>query len=242
MKKKTWGVVLLVLGVMAILGSVVNGSAAEYANGVDLSEFTSILLEIAMVVGGIILIMKGKNGHSNCDTETNNAPIYMQQQSVPDSTAIASEQYKMKWFKFLIYFALFAGAFVNLAYGFSYISGGIYFSQTNGQVTADMVYSTYGAGLKVLDVIQGILMIVVAVFGVYTRMRLARYKINAPLCVYILYGTNAGLTLFYNIALLAVTGLNQLTSVNSITTIAVSIGCVLLNRVYFTKRKSLFVN
>ena len=94
---------------------------------------------------------------------------------------------------------------------------------TNGQVTADMVYGTYGVGLKVLDVIQGILMIAMAAFGIYTRIRLSKYKLKGTLCVYILYGAGVTLTLIYNIALLVVTGLNQLTSVSSITSLVVSV-------------------
>lgn len=60
MKKKVWGIILLVLGAMAIFGSIVNGSFAEYANGVGVAEITTIVLEIAMVVGGIVMIIKGK--------------------------------------------------------------------------------------------------------------------------------------------------------------------------------------
>ena len=60
MKKRVWGIVLLVLGAMSILGSIVNGSFAEYANGVGVSGITTIALQVAMVVGGIILIIKGK--------------------------------------------------------------------------------------------------------------------------------------------------------------------------------------
>ncbi len=175
----------------------------------------------------------------------NSAPVYEQQPvqnqyTVPTLNPVA--QHPMKWFKFLIYFALFFGAFINFVFGFNYITGGIYFSQTNGQVTAEMVYGTYGAGLKVLDVIQGILMIAIAAFGVYTRFRLSKYRTNAPLCVYVLYGAGAALTLLYNIALLVVTGLNQLTSVSSITSLVVTVGFILLNYAYFTKRKDLFVN
>ncbi len=60
MKKKTWGIILLVLGIMSVLGSVANGAFAEYANGVSLSELVSILIMIVMIVGGIVLISKNK--------------------------------------------------------------------------------------------------------------------------------------------------------------------------------------
>lgn len=60
MKKKVWGIVLLVLGVMALLGSVVNGTFAGLANGVDVSELTTLVLMIGMIVGGIVLLVKSK--------------------------------------------------------------------------------------------------------------------------------------------------------------------------------------
>ena len=68
-------------------------------------------------------------------------------------------QHPMNWFKFLIYFALFFGAFLELCFAINYMSGSIYFSQTNGQVTADMVYGMYGAPLKIVDVLYGILLL-----------------------------------------------------------------------------------
>lgn len=60
MKKKVWGIILLVLGVMSIFGAAVNGTFAKFANGVGVAEITTITLQIAMVVGGIVMIIKGK--------------------------------------------------------------------------------------------------------------------------------------------------------------------------------------
>lgn len=104
-----------------------------------------------------------------------------------------------------------------------------------------MVYAVWGSGLKVVDVIYGILLIAIAAFGVYTRFRLAKYRADAPLCVYILYGAGAALPLFYNAAVFAATGINQLFSVGNIISIAASVGFIFINRAYFTKRKDLFV-
>ncbi|MBR0467144.1 MAG: zinc ribbon domain-containing protein [Clostridia bacterium] len=150
-------------------------------------------------------------------------------------------KHPMKWFKFLIYFALIFGAIINFIFGMNYITGGIYFVQTNGQVSAETVYGTFGTGLKVLDIIYGFLLIAISAFGIYTECRLAKYKSNGPLCITILYAVAAGLTIFYDIALLAVTGLNQLTSGTNIFSIVFSVGFVLINYNYFKKRKELFV-
>lgn len=165
--------------------------------------------------------------------EAGYVPEYVPQQPVM--------QYKMKWYKFLINFALFASAVLNFVNGFNYITGGIYFAQSDGRVSAEMVYDMYGSGMKVLDVLLGISMIALAGFCIYTRSRLAKYKVNGPMCVYILYGVGTVLTPLYNLALWAVTGLNQLTSVNSVTTLGMSVGFLLLNYAYFAKRKELFI-
>lgn len=58
-KKKTWGIVLLVLSALALLGSLVNGT---YANGIGISELTTIALIIGMAIGGARLLKKEKDG------------------------------------------------------------------------------------------------------------------------------------------------------------------------------------
>ena len=148
----------------------------------------------------------------------------------------------MKWFKFLIYFSLFFGAIINIIFGLNYLTGGIYFVQSNGVTTANFVYSFFGNGLKTLDMIFGILMVGVGVFSIYTRFRLSNYKINGPLCVYILYGVSPVLTLFYNIGVGAITGISGVVSVGSFASIVVACVLIFANYRYFTKRKGFFVN
>ncbi len=125
-------------------------------------------------------------------------------------------------------------------FGFNYITGGIYAVQTNAQVTAETVYSYYGGGLKALDIFYGIIMLAIAGFGIFARFRLTKYKADGPKCIYIIYVAGAALSIIYNIALFAVTGLNEIFSVSSITSIITSALFVFLNYKYFTKRKDLF--
>ena len=176
----------------------------------------------------------------------NNAQIYGQQPPHNQfyTPAAPMAQHPMKWYKFLINFSLFFGALINFVFGFNYITGGIYFVQSNGEFSSDMIYGYYGGGLKALDVLYGIIMIAIAGFSIYSRFRLAKYKSNGPMCINILLGAGAGLTLLYNIAFLAITGLNINEVFNSqvITSIGVSIGMALGNYFYFKKRKALFVN
>ncbi len=148
----------------------------------------------------------------------------------------------MKWFKFLINFSLIAGAVLNVLIALSYITGTIYFSQTNGEVTAEMIYDTYGQGVQVLDIIYAVFIIGTAVFGIYTRFMLAKFKAKGPVCLYVLYAVSAVGGLIYNIALCAVTGVTEVLSASSFTSLAVSIGFLLANKSYFDKRKSKFIN
>lgn len=48
------------LGLMSILGAAVNGSFAEMAYGMGISEITTLVLELGLIIGGIILILKNK--------------------------------------------------------------------------------------------------------------------------------------------------------------------------------------
>ena len=43
-KKKVIGIVLLVLGILALVGSIANGSAAQWIHGVTLANVVTILL------------------------------------------------------------------------------------------------------------------------------------------------------------------------------------------------------
>ena len=66
----------------------------------------------------------------------------------------------MGWYKFLIYFALFAGAFLNVCYAVLYMTGSIYETE---QIDPLTVYSLY-PGVKAVDIVYGILLLVLAVF------------------------------------------------------------------------------
>lgn len=149
------------------------------------------------------------------------------------------QQYPMKWYKFLIYFSLFAGAVMNVISGIMVLSG----SQYDGK--ADLVYSFYD-GLKTTDTLFGIACIVTAVLFVYARFQLAGYKRNAPTALMIAYAVPLVATLIY---LIAVSSILSEAGVSTGDLISEQIGSMVgsaivlvANYVYFNKRKSLFVN
>ena len=56
-----------------------------------------------------------------------------------ESLDILETKYSMKWFKFLIYFSLFAGAAINISNGINLITGFIYSMQSSGEISAETV-------------------------------------------------------------------------------------------------------
>ena len=144
--------------------------------------------------------------------------------------------YELKWYKFLIYFALWASAVLNVFSAFAYFTGSMYGDAAN------RVYSYYG-GMKTLDVIMGLILLGLAVFSIYVRFQLAGFKTDAPKKLEYLYIANALVLLLYLLAASSVTGLSftELAS-GSWGSLAGSVAMIFINRTYFSKRETLFVN
>lgn len=58
--KMVGGIIMLVLGVLSVYGGFVNGSFADMMEyGFALSDIITIALEAGLILGGIVLIVKG---------------------------------------------------------------------------------------------------------------------------------------------------------------------------------------
>lgn len=145
----------------------------------------------------------------------------------------------MAWYKFLIYFGLIASAILNIIYGLNYISGGIYFVQTNGEVSAQQVYHYYGSSLQFVDSLYGFFLIIFAILAFVVRHKLAKYKPDSLIFVKIFYSIAAGVPFLYAILVSVVTG--QALAAQSITSVIVGLIILFLNIKYFKKRSHLFV-
>ena len=146
----------------------------------------------------------------------------------------------MAWYKFLIYFALFAGAIMNLVNGFGYLTGSIYIVETNGQITAEEVYNYYGYPAMVTDIMYGLFLVILAVFAFVLRSKLANYRPDAPKMLYIFYSLVAVVPLVYSIVVAAIT-LQPLAS-SSFSSLLGGLLILFLNVKYFKKREHLFVD
>ena len=61
MKKKTIGIILLVLGILAVIGGFANGTWAHLGEKNIITDVTVIVLEAVLIIGGIVMILKHKS-------------------------------------------------------------------------------------------------------------------------------------------------------------------------------------
>ena len=146
----------------------------------------------------------------------------------------------MGWYKFLIYFALFAGAIMNLINGIIFVTG----SQYGGRKEA--VYAFFG-GLKTIDVIMGIICFVLCVYAIITRVMLAGLKKAGPPMLYGFYIINiVSMILYYVFAFIILApsgaGFGDLVDFRTIVSFIVPVVMLFVNISYFNYRKNLFVN
>ena len=85
----------------------------------------------------------------------------------------AARRRPMAWFKFIIYFQLFANAACNLIIAFMWITG-LHYGESAG------LYYEVCPPLKAVDVIYGLICIACAVVAILVRQKLAHYKKSAP--------------------------------------------------------------
>ena len=172
---------------------------------------------------------------ANCGaplSESTDTPIYPNADFAP--------AYPMKWHKFLIYFALIAGAIGNALVAVLTFSGVLYLMTSNGEVTADMVYSVF-PGMKPVNMVYAAALLISAVWGVVTRQKLAKFKHEGPVFLNILYIASGVLSFVYVAAGSVIAGRNMFT-VSIFSGLVTTIIIVICNYIYFGKRAELFKN
>ena len=149
----------------------------------------------------------------------------------------------MKWHKFLIYFSLWASAVFVFLRGAGFAALGIFSEESNSQ-------SFPLPGVKTLNVVYGVFYLACAVYHIYTRYQLARFRKGAPKHLLILYAIIPVSELLYAPLMLIAAGLPvSLLLEDPAKAIGGTIGgifgtwlvCV-LNKIYYDKRKELFIN
>ncbi|MBE6626824.1 MAG: zinc ribbon domain-containing protein [Ruminococcaceae bacterium] len=148
----------------------------------------------------------------------------------------------MKWFKFVIYFSLWAGAILNIGYAIMAFTGAHYETEYEG--AAELVYAMFEE-LKTIDLLYGLAMIALAVYMIVARFRLAGYYKNGPAMFISTYAIALLISVVYYVAVLTV--VPEVADADNVVSNLVgnAIGnglMILLNSIYFKKRKHMFIN
>lgn len=146
-------------------------------------------------------------------------------------------EHPMKWYKFLIWFALWAGAVLLAAQGIGYLTGLAY--KDGSGLSADTVYGNF-PGLRVWDKLYGAGLLLLGAFNIFTRFRLSGFKANSPKCLYFAYIFQACLAVINAITVAAITKVSGAAS--AVGAVLACVALIFLNRSYFAKRGELFVN
>ena len=144
------------------------------------------------------------------------------------------------WYKFIINFALFAGAVWNVIIGILYVSGLIY-EISDG--SADLVYLVF-PNMQAVDIIYGIACFALAAYAIVVRFMLAKFKKYSPLMLYLLYIIVLAVEILYYVFALSITGLSIADAVDaqSIAWFVWQVVFLVGSIVYFSKLKDKFVN
>ncbi|MCI7730357.1 zinc-ribbon domain-containing protein [Enorma burkinafasonensis] len=169
------------------------------------------------------------------------APGAWSQTTAPAQNAVGQMPYSaplgMKWFKFIIWFQLFAAALQ--AAGQAIVS----FTGMQYEGHAELVYHIYG-GLRVLDIGMGICMVAFAAAAIFIRFELAGFKRDAPLHYLIFFGANLVIAVLYVLlgSLMLGEGLFGMIDAQFIGSMFGYALLIVVNKIYFDKRKALFCN
>ena len=154
--------------------------------------------------------------------------------SFASADVAAAPQRGMKWFKFIIYFQLWASMLVNLVTAGKYLTGAYY------EGSAEMVYDFFPA-LQPLDIVMGVVCLALAVYAVVVQRALAKFRAKGPMMYYLMYIVNTAVTVLYLIIGSIIIGQSAFTAEVAGSIIG-SIVMLFVNIPYFNNRKHLFVN
>ena len=154
--------------------------------------------------------------------------------SFASADVAAAPQRGMKWFKFIIYFQLWASMLVYL------VTAGKYFTGAYYEGSAEMVYDFFPA-LQPLDIVMGVFCLALAVYAVVVQRALAKFRAKGPMMYYLMYIVNTAATVLYLLIGSIIIGQSAFTAEVAGSIIG-SLVMLFVNIPYFNNRKHLFVN
>jgi hypothetical protein len=141
----------------------------------------------------------------------------------------------MRWYWFLVHIALVFSSFMNIWSGYQLFMGSSY----GGREAAEKIYELYD-GMKVIDMVYAALLILMGFLALYVRSQLYHYKRSAPRKLLLLYALNGLVALYYSVGVSQVTGISLLDT-DILYVIPGTIIMIIINKIYFSHRKHLFI-
>lgn len=170
----------------------------------------------------------------------NNNPTVTSQRSHSKPCPGYAGDYPMAWFKFLIYFMLFANAAINIFTAVTYLTGSVYLGEDMTMSDVEALYMFYPTA-KMIDVIYGVLLIALAAYAIFTRFQLSGFKRRGPFLFILMYVLNLVIGLLYSISIMFTFETGLLGFISFVPSIITSVVMIFVNIVYFRKREELFV-
>lgn len=172
------------------------------------------------------------SGMNNYQQETNN---YSQNYNNNFQSNLS-----MKWYKFVIYFALIIGDIYMACNAINTMTGNIY-----GMEDVSILYETFPT-LKSVDIVFGIIWIAYAFGAFYVRKQLVGFKSNAIKLFLIYIALVPIVSTLYTVIQIRITEISFSDIEGGASSIIGEwlgvIVCVVLNYIYFNKRKHMFTN
>ncbi len=151
--------------------------------------------------------------------------------------------HKMKWYKFLIYFWLPVSIFVGILDGVFMIIG---LHWDNGAVALEGITMNLSV-IKIIDIVVGVLYICSGCLAWAARHTLARFRTSAITWLNLFFVCDVVLSILYTIGLYLATDtfvqfVHSWHFIGLLLSALVSIIFILINQIYFDKRRDLFIN
>lgn len=170
----------------------------------------------------------------NCGANVEVSNIQAASFQMNESMDERKQKMPMKWYKVLIYFALFTGAIMNISTGVRSLTGMQYGDNST------LVYA-YFSSLKTIDIIMGVACIALGIFAIIVRQKLAHFKSDGPKMLIFLYGLNVVASVLYLAMAMMIVGSDVISLTDILPSIVSSVVMILINKIYFDKRKHLFI-
>ena len=175
-------------------------------------------------------------------------PTYQNAAPFPGQTVVVSDQ-GMAWYKFIIWVQLWASAVVFVGAGITMLTGSHY------RGGASLVYN-FIPSLHTVDILFGLSLLAFAAYCVYTRFALAKFRHSGPTHYLWVYALSIILPVIYLICVYVILSnlggsLSSLSfsdlmgndnTIELVVYLIFDVIMIVVNKIYFDKRRHLFVN